>query len=492
MAFDRGRRSSRRPRAAASERVTQAATADAFDRAYSRGITHHVAAPRQRAARHRPPQAPLAPSAPVALGGVVLTPDVQRPKAWVVVEGDTIAGITKSKPSGVHTIDTGGVIMPGMIDLHGHPEYNVFSAWEPPKRYVNRNAWRSSREYAAVVRDPWSRLTSGGTSSSLKTTMTRYAETRAAVTGVTAIQGASEVYPRANEALVRNVDLWIFGEQIARSTIDFDRLAPDDVTRLKQHIADGDVRAHYVHLAEGQHSNVAAVHEFERFAASGLMGEATVAIHCTALDRAHLGALRDAGGKLVWSPQSNLRLYAQTTDAAAALDVGLPMGLGADWLPSGSRSLLDEMRVARRVLAEQGHPLRARDLVGMVTRDAARIAALDGHLGTLAVGRPADLVVLQRHDDDGYESVLESDPSSVDLVMIAGDAVYGRPDWLTTPLVSPDDYESLLAWGRPMVLDTRLGSPEQEPDAVNPPALRLADMRKRLIARYPNVGPIVA
>ena len=30
-------------------------------------------------------------------------------------------------------VATGGVILPGLIDLHGHPEYNVFSAWEPPK-----------------------------------------------------------------------------------------------------------------------------------------------------------------------------------------------------------------------------------------------------------------------------------------------------------------------------------------------------------------------
>ena len=54
--------------------------------------------------------------------------------------------------------------------------------------------------------------------------MTRYAEVRAAVGGVTAIQGASKDYPKKAEALVRNVDLLIFGKQVARSTVDFDRL----------------------------------------------------------------------------------------------------------------------------------------------------------------------------------------------------------------------------------------------------------------------------
>jgi len=84
--------------------------------------------------------------------------------------------------------------------------------------------------------------------------------------------------------------------------------------------------------------------------------------------------------------------------------------------------------------------------------------------------------------------VLLSDTSSVELVMIGGDVVYGRPDWLAT-MVDPSLYEPVIAWGRPGLLDTRLGSPE-DAEAPGSPALRLADMRARLIGRYPNVGPI--
>ena len=57
---------------------------------------------------------------------------------------------------------------------------------------------------------------------------------------------------------------------------------------------------------------------------------------------------------MVWSPQSNLRLYGATTLAADALRAGMPVALGADWLPSGSTSLLAELKVARRELARQG------------------------------------------------------------------------------------------------------------------------------------------
>jgi hypothetical protein len=46
------------------------------------------------------------------------------------------------------------------------------------------------------------------------------------------------------------------------------------------------------------------------------------------------------------------RLYGETTQPAAALELGLPVGLGADWLPSGSASLLAELKVSRRCLAD--------------------------------------------------------------------------------------------------------------------------------------------
>ena len=109
------------------------------------------------------------------------------------------------------------MILPGLIDLHGHPEFNVFAAWEPPKGYVNRYSWRSSGEYKAVVRAPWETLTDAP---SLLPELTRYAEARALVGGVTAIQGASAKYQDPQESLVRNVDLRIFGEHKARSRVD--------------------------------------------------------------------------------------------------------------------------------------------------------------------------------------------------------------------------------------------------------------------------------
>jgi hypothetical protein len=122
----------------------------------------------------------------------------------------------------------------------------------------------------------------------------------------------------------------------------------------------------------------------------------------------------------------------------------------------------------------------------MVTSDAARIAGLETFLGALDAGRPADILVLERRMDDPWENVASADPSWVELVMIGGDLAYGRADWIG-PLTGAYQLEPVLAWGKPLVLDTRYSV--RQPGAMPP---KLADLRASLIERYPRVGPIFA
>lgn len=461
------------------------APSDAFDAHYGAGL---LAAPqvdpREREREEREGQARAAPGEPFALRGCVLTPDEAVPDGWVVVAGSTIAEIRSDPPDSVPVLETGGVILPGLIDLHGHPEYNVFAMWEPPRQYENRYQWRSSAEYQAVVKDPWQRLTTAdGDAPSLGPVLARYAEARALVGGTTAIQGASGRYPDPHESLVRNVDRYIFGAHPGRSAVDLP-FRPEELQSLRDGIASGKVRAFYVHLAEGVDQRSRA--ELDTLADDGLLGPATVIIHGTALDETGLRRVKDAGAKLVWSPQSNLRLYGTTSNAATALALGIPMALGADWLPSGSPSLLDEAHVARRVLAAQGAPIPSQRLVQMLTSEAAAIAGLGDRLGRIEAGRPADLVVLERLSEDPWESVTRSDRRAVELVTIGGDVAYGRVPWVEQ-LAGPTEREEVHAWGKMMAVDLTYSVMASE----GPPP-RLSELRTQLLARYPQTGPIFA
>jgi len=460
--------------------------ADAFERAYGAAVVGaRPPDPRLLAREAAEGRSRSMPDEPFALRGCILTPDEALEDGVVVVEGGTIAEVRTTVPDGVRVTDTAGVVLPGLIDLHGHPEYNVFSPWEPPGLYASRYQWRQSEEYAVVVKEPWRLLTAATADRpSLLGTMTRYAEARALVGGSTAIQGAGAAAPDPHESLVRNVDGFIFGEQRARSVVDLDRLGPDQLAVLHQGLASGAVRALYVHLAEG--TDDASRTELATLVQMGLLTAATVVIHGTALTGEQWGTVAEAGAKLVWSPQSNLRLYGRTTLVSEALARGVPVALGADWLPSGSPSLLDELKVARRLLQQQGAPVDARRLVGMVTSGAAGIAGLDNQLGRLRPGVPADLLVLQRHHDDPWESVLQSDRRSVELVALGGDIAFGRRDWVED-LAGPADQEAISAWGKRMALDLAysvVASPSPPP--------RLADLRALLLGRYKQTGPIFA
>jgi cytosine/adenosine deaminase-related metal-dependent hydrolase len=467
---------------------------DPFEREYTTPVLDEDPEPTAAAGPAGPAGGPpmpfgVAAAGAFALRGCVLTPNDRLNDGWVEIEGSTITRVGATPPpAGTPTIETRGVILPGLIDLHGHPEYNVFAAWEPPRRYTNRNRWRDSKEYAEVVKAPLAVMKQAPT---LEKTLSRYSEARALVTGTTAIQGSNGKFSNIEESLVRNVDRRIFGQHRARSIIDLDRSAPADLAALRARIDSGEVNAVYIHLAEG--TDPGSHDEFATLKAANLLTPATIIIHGTALEPADLQEVADAGAKLVWSPQSNLRLYGSTTLAGEAIARGVKVGLGADWLPSGSPSLLAELKIARRALIEEGKPQTSRELVRMVTVDAAEIAGLPDRLGLLAAGRPADVLVLERRHPDPWTSVVEAAPWSVDLVVLDGDIAYGRAEWVrelagvAASDPDPGQTEQVLAWGKPMLVDTSYSV--KTPAAPSP---RLADLRAELIARYPQVGPIFA
>lgn len=65
-------------------------------------------------------------------------------------------------------------------------------------------------------------------------------------------------------------------------------------------------------------------------------------IYCTGLQPEDFAVLAERGGSMVWSPLSNLLLYGGTTNVTAARSAGVPISLGSDWSPTGSKTLLNE------------------------------------------------------------------------------------------------------------------------------------------------------
>jgi hypothetical protein len=129
---------------------------------------------------------------------------------------------------------------------------------------------------------------------------------------------------------------------------------------------------------------------------------------------------------MVWSPFSNLLLYGGTADVAAAKAAGVAIALGCDWGPSGSRSLLGELKVAH-LWSERNNIFTPRELVAMVTREAAGLLEWSPVLGSIEADKRADLLAISGDTGDPYLQLINAKENDVALVMISGVARVGIP-----------------------------------------------------------------
>ncbi len=347
-------------------------------------------------------------------GSIVAVQDAQRPP-----------------PPGfgnVAVTDTGGTIYPGLIDLHNHLPYNVLPLWQVPKKFTNRGQWTRHPEYHSKVSAAMQTLAA---TEDLLASICRYVEVKALMGGTTTSQGIT----LANEAgirryfrgVVRNVEA-TDDDDLPEVTTRVPDVAARDVqsflTRLKR-----EKTCYLLHLSEGLDAMAQrAFASLQLPDGQWAITPSLCGIHAAALRPQDFRVLADNGGSMVWSPFSNLLLYGGTADVAAAKAAGVPIALGPDWGPSGSRNLLGELKVAH-LWSEQSAIFSPRELVAMVTRVAAGMLEWP-NVGTLAAGKRADLIVIAGTDDDEYLQLITAKESEMALVMINGVGRFGA-----TPLM---------------------------------------------------------
>jgi 5-methylthioadenosine/S-adenosylhomocysteine deaminase len=333
---------------------------------------------------------------------------------------------------GVTILDSGGTVLPGLIELHNHIAYNLLPLWHVPQRYDNRDTWGNSDQYHQLVTAPMKTI---GEATDLLPALVRYVETKALVGGVTTTQGialfSAPGVRRYYRGIVRNVEET--GEpqlpEAASRIADVDASDPQAfLTEIKRK------KCFLLHLSEG--TNDAAHKHFEALGLPG--GEWAIApslagIHCVALKPADFQVMASHGASMVWSPFSNLLLYGQTADVASAVAAGVKIGLGSDWSPSGSKSLFGELKVARVYSQNNENLFTGEQLVRMATLQAAEILRWDHEVGSLEAGKRADLVVVKgQADAEPVQPLFGGDERTVQLVVINGTPRYGTPALMAT------------------------------------------------------------
>ncbi|MBV9801723.1 MAG: 8-oxoguanine deaminase [Solirubrobacterales bacterium] len=192
----------------------------------------------------------------------------------------------------------------------------------------------------------------------------------------------------------------------------------------------------------------------------GWLGDDVWLAHCVHLSDAEIGRFGATGTGVAHCPNSNARLGSGIAPVAGLVSAGVSVGLGVDGAASNEDGgLASEMRAALQFARLAGGPraLTARQALARATIDGARCLGREDELGSLEVGKLADLALWRL---DGLDGAGIEDPV-VALVLGATQAV-----------------ELLLVGGRPVVQGGELRTAEEAEVASE-----IARASRRLITR---------
>ncbi|MBP9714596.1 MAG: TRZ/ATZ family hydrolase [Sterolibacterium sp.] len=138
----------------------------------------------------------------------------------------------------------------------------------------------------------------------------------------------------------------------------------------------------------------------------GLLGPNLIAVHAVHLTPAEVELLALHGASVAHCPVSNLKLGSGIAPLPALQRAGVRVGLGSDGAASNNRlDLLREMNYAALLAKGSSHDAAALDahaVLRMATLDGAAALGLDERIGSLVVGKEADLCALRLDDAQVY------------------------------------------------------------------------------------------
>jgi cytosine/adenosine deaminase-related metal-dependent hydrolase len=381
------------------------------------------------------------------------------------------------RPEGARTIDLGeAALLPGLVNAHAHPDLTAFRGlledltfpdWIDALLRVRRTSQPLFHEYEAAA--AWTCV------EAIAAGVTTLAATEDSGASLSALRGAGlrgivfrEVFgpdpAQADDALAglcervaamqRDAgDLVRVGvsphapysvsDRLFRGVV---RYAIDEGLRMAVHIAESADETLFVTAATGEFANrlrargIAVVPRghspIELLARTGVLEAAPLLIHCVRIDGHDVRRIAEAGATVVHCPAANARLGHGIAPLTELLEAGVSVGLGSDSVASNNRiDILEEARLAQlfqRARTGAAAALPARTLLELATLSGARALGLDDRIGSLEVGKDADLCAVAmtaphvRPVNDVLAALLQAARASdVILTMVRGRILHG-------------------------------------------------------------------
>ena len=161
-----------------------------------------------------------------------------------------------------------------------------------------------------------------------------------------------------------------------------------------------------IHLSETEHEmdqikkayNVDAVSPVQYLSDLGFLSSNVIAAHTVWTSKDDVQALVDAGVGVVHCPQSNLKLGAGIASVGEFLHMGLSTCLGTDGAASNNDLIMweeiNQAAILHKGVNQNPKLIDAKTAFSMATIQGAKAIHMDQQIGSLEVGKKADIVIV--------------------------------------------------------------------------------------------------
>ena len=376
----------------------------------------------------------------------------------------------------------GMLLSPGLVNAHGHAAMTLFRGLAddlPLMTWLEKHIWPAEAKWVdeAFVRDGTNLAIAEQIKGGISCFSDMYFYPKVASdcvhnSGMRAqialpildfpIPGASS----ADEAIRQGIELFGDLKHHPRIKITFGPHAPYTVCDANLEkirvIAEELDAAIHMHVHETAFEVQQAVEQtgerpLARLARLGLLGPRFQAVHMTQISEDDLALLVESNTSVIHCPESNLKLASGFCPVERLWQAGVNVAIGTDGAASNNDlDLLGETRTAAmlaKAVAGSATALDAHRALRMATLNGARAMGLDSQIGSLEIGKAADIVAF---DLSGLAQQPIYDPVSQLIYATGRDCVKhlwvaGKPLLDDRQLTRMDEQQltaTAIAWGQ--------------------------------------------
>jgi len=351
----------------------------------------------------------------------------------VIVKNDNILDLlpttfARAKYTGTDTICLDEhILIPGLINLHTHAAMNLMRGIAddlPLMQWLNEHIWPAERAFVSpdYVKDAslhaCAEMLGGGTT--CFNDMYFFPQATAAAinqSGMRANLGlfvsefANSYANDADDYLQKGFeshDSWRGNAMISSSIAPHapytvsNRTFEKIITYAEQLSIGIHTHLHETRDEINQSETQYGVRPIQRLASLGLLGPNFTAAHCVHLLPSEIDILSEHGSHIAHCPSSNLKLGSGIAPVSLMLKNNVNVGIGTDGAASNNRlDMFAEMRLAALLakgMSEDPTAVTAHQALEMATFNAAKALGLDDQIGSIEIGKKADVVAVRLSD----------------------------------------------------------------------------------------------